>query len=312
MSERRFLVTGGLGFIGAWTLYHLALAGEHAVCFDLGTSSERLDMLLPRTQQSTVHFVRGDITSRPAIDAALEGITHIIHLGALQVPACRANPVLGSAVNVTGTMNIFEAARAAGIRHVTYASSIAVYGRADEYDDELLPDDAPRIPHTLYGVYKVCNEDAARVYFEEHGITSTGLRPYTVYGVGRDQGLTSEPTKAMLAAARGEDFTISFGGKMQFQWGSDVARQFIHAALHPLEGAFAFNYPTPLVEVSQVAAIIMQQAPGVKIGVGGNTLPFPKGFTGEAMRRHVSPIFETSLEEGIARTIEQFRQIGSP
>lgn len=306
-TERRFLVTGGLGFIGAWTLYHLARQGERAVCFDVGANSGRLDMLLLKDQQASIQFVQGDITSKAQVDAALENITHIIHLGALQVPSCKANPILGSAVNVTGTINLFEAAREKGIQHIAYASSIAVYGRADEYPCDLLPDDAPRIPHTLYGAYKICNEETARVYFEDHGITSTGLRPFTVYGVGRDQGLTSEPTKAMLAAAKGEHYSIPFGGKMQFQWGSDVARQFIQAALQPLDGAFVFNFNTAPVEVAEVAQMIMRIVPEVRIDVGTNKLPFPIGFTGDGIVKYFSEVFETPLEEGIRQTIEHFR-----
>ena len=187
-------------------------------------------------EQAAITFVQGDLRDTDALKAvfAEHGITRVIHLAALQVPFCRANPVLGAEVNVTGTVNVFEAARANGVDHIAFASSIGVYGPPSDFPPGLIPNDAPKKPRTLYGAYKVCNEGTALVYYEENGITSTALRPYTVYGVGRNQGMTSEPTKALVAVAKGQPYTIPFSGAMQFQWASDVARQFILAAEQPL------------------------------------------------------------------------------
>src|SRR5690606_16882405 len=112
----------------------------------------------------------------------------------------------------------------------------------------------PKRPLTLYGVTKIANEGTAQVYWADHKISSVALRPYTVYGVGRDQGVTSEPSLAMAAAARGEDSHISFGGAMQFHWASDVARQFIDAAFgrlqgEPAGGAQVFDLGGPVVNL---------------------------------------------------------------
>src|SRR5205823_12805408 len=82
-------------------------------------------------------------------------------------------------------------------------------------------------PTTLNGVFKRANEHTARIYFEENEIASVGLRPHTVYGVGRDQGVTSAPTVAMLAAAAGAPYRIPYGGACQMQFVRDVARAFI-------------------------------------------------------------------------------------
>ena len=224
-SGRVFLVTGSMGCIGAWVLNHLVRTGETAVSFDLSDNRHRLNLLLSAEDQAAIRFVRGDLTDYAQVAGVIKdhGVTHIVHLGALQLPFCRANPVVGAQVNVVGTVNVFEAARQAGIGHLSQASSIAVYGGAEEYPPGLIGPDALRNPHSLYGVYKVACEGIAHVYARENGLSSTTLRPYTVYGLGRDQGLTSEPTKAMLAAAAGKPYAISFGGTMQFQWASDVA-----------------------------------------------------------------------------------------
>ncbi len=305
----KYLVTGAMGCIGAWTLYHLAKSGKSAVSFDLSDQRDRLDLLMSREEQEAITFVNGDLTDEKVIFELFEthGITHVIHLAALQVPMVRANPILGSRVNVTGTTNIFEACARANVKHLAYASSIAVYGPPELYEQSVLPHDAPMLPHTLYGVFKVANEGTADIYWREHGISSANLRPYTVYGVGRDQGLTSEPTKAMFAVAKGEDYHISFGGKMQFHLASDVAQQFIHVAETPGEGALGFNLGTLPIEVQAVADIINSIVPDSKVTVGDTKLPFPEGFDASALHRQYSQVYETPLTDGIRATIEAFR-----
>ena len=81
-------------------------------------------------------------------------------------------------------------------------------------------------PSTHYGVYKFANEGTARIYGADDGIPSVGIRPYVVYGVGRDQGMTSSPTFAMLAAAVGRPWTISYSGTSHLQLASDTAAAF--------------------------------------------------------------------------------------
>ena len=306
-----YLVTGGMGCIGAWVLYHLHRQGKQAVCFDLSDDRHRLDLLLSRDEQAAITFVRGDLTDgRQVLDAfTTHSVSHVVHLAALQVPFCRANPALGAQVNVTGTVNMFEAARQAGVLQLAYASSIAVYGPPSLYGPGLLPHEAPYAPQTLYGVYKVANEQTAKVYWNEYGVASMTLRPYTIYGLGRDQGMTSEPTKAMLAAARGEDFHIAFGGTMQFHYASDVAQQFLAAAEEPCQGALAFNLGTTPVAVSDVALAIMAECPGVTITCADTLLPFPIGCDDSALRAHTTHVYETPLAAGVAATIAAFTQL---
>lgn len=305
------LVTGSMGCIGAWTLYHLVQQGRQIVSFDISDDRSRLDLLLTREEQAAITFVPGDLSDGEALRETLAAheVTAIIHLGALQVPACRANPALGAHVNVVGTVNIFEAARQHGLDSVVYASSIAVYGPAAEYAPGPVAVDAPLRPRTLYGVWKVTNESTARLYWDEHRISSTALRPYTVYGVGRDQGLTSEPTQAMRLAAAGQDAHISFGGRMQFHYASDVALQFIEAADNPRPGAQVFNMGTQPVAVADVAALIEQYTPGVRVTVGDVRLPFPEHCDGSALYASGRRVYETPLEDGVQQTIEHFARL---
>lgn len=307
-ADQVFLVTGSMGCIGAWTLHHLVKQGVQTVSFDLSSQRQRLELLLTAEEQQAITFIRGDLTDYDQVLQVIEehSITHIIHLAALQIPFCKADPVMGARVNVVGTVNLLEAVRQAGLRHIAYASSVAVYGSPDFYPQGIVDADAPLHPETLYGIYKQANEATARVYWQDHGLSSIALRPYTVYGVGRDQGLTSEPTKAMLAAAASQAFHISFGGAMQFHFASDVALQFIEASRTRVDGAYAFNLGTAPVHVSTVAELINKLRPGSGITFTDETLPFPEGLDAGKLKRFLPTTPETPLEEGIRQTIEHF------
>src|SRR5206468_3916127 len=243
-SRVRVLMTGGYGCIGSWVAKQLVEQGQDVWIFDLKEDTHRLDLLLAADQKAHVHFLPGDVSDVEAVRAAAErtGATHLLHLAGLQTPTCWANPILGARVNVIGTLAVFEAAAAlkGQVERVVYASSAAVHGPREEGASGPLGDEVRLAPLTHYGAYKVCNELNARVYWLDQGITSVGLRPWTVYGVGRDFGMTSEPTKAIKAVAAGRPYRISYGGRQDLQYVGDVAATFLRALSAPFEGADAF------------------------------------------------------------------------
>src|SRR5262249_17761544 len=162
--------------------------------YDLREDPRRLQLILDEARVRRVGFVQGDVNDRAGLCRAIDEhrITHLVHLAGLQVPVCRADPLLGAKVNVLGTLAVFEAVRQAQgrVQRLVYASSAAVFGPPGDYPDGPLADDVPLIPSTHYGVFKCCNEGNARIYSQDHGLSSIGLRPWTVYGVGRDFGMT--------------------------------------------------------------------------------------------------------------------------
>jgi nucleoside-diphosphate-sugar epimerase len=245
------------------------------------------------------------------VESALaeSGATHIVHLAALQVPFCKATPILGARVNVVGTVNLFEAAKKRGLRHLAYASSIAVYGMSEEYPEGKVDDESSLHPRNLYGVYKQANEGTARIYWHDDGIASIGLRPYVVYGPGRDQGLTSGPTKAMLAAVRGESFHIPFGGRCVYQFVRDVARLFIQAARLPFQGAEIFNMRGAVASMEEIVAAIETAEPAAKGRITYTTeqLALPSDVDDSRLRA-VLPLEETPLREGVAETVAIFKR----
>lgn len=275
MSDR-FLVTGANGCIGAWVVKLLQADGVDVVAFDLGTDEHR-HRLVNAGEVPDVEWVHGDLTVQSDVVAAAEGVTHIVHLAALQIPFCRANPARGAAVNVTGTVNVFEAAKQHGITQIAQASSIAVFGRSSDYAERILPADAPRMPTTLYGVYKVATEDLAKVFWAEHGIRSVGLRPHTVFGPGRDQGMTSLPSVGIERAVAHDPFHIDFGGSLDFQYAPDVAAAFIHAARVELEGAPTFNIAGHSTSVAEFVDLIKAVTGFDHITHGTDLLPVVEG-----------------------------------
>ena len=244
MPETRTLVTGALGCLGAWTLKALVDDGEEPVGYDLGSDDSRLGLVLDEDERGRVTLVQGDVTDGAALGRALDEheITAVVHLAALQVPFCRADPVLGARVNVLGTVVVFEAVKERRDRlpGLAYASSSAVYNASDPSP---APESGGTAPATLYGTYKLANEGTARVFWQDEGIASIGIRPYVVYGPGRDQGMTSSPTLAMGAAARGEPFEIAYGGIAQYDFAPDVGRAFALAARAARDGAHVANFP---------------------------------------------------------------------
>jgi len=315
MADERFMITGALGCIGAWTVRNLVREGVYVTVFDLASRPARLQLLLSEKELSRVKFVTGDITDLKAFERALDdnSITHLIHLAGLQVPFCRADPLLGARVNVVGTVNVFESVRRRKrIDRVVYASSAAVFGAPENYTPgAIMQDNSAQMPQTLYGVYKQANEGTARVYWLENQVASIGIRPYVVYGVGRDQGITSTPTTAMLAAAANLPYHISYGGRAMFQYADDTARAFIQAARSDFRGAGTFNLGGPAPEMQEVVNAIVKAAPEAvdKITYDDIQLPFPEEVDGSGLEAAIGSISHRTLAEGVAETIAMFRNL---
>jgi UDP-glucuronate 4-epimerase len=305
----RVLVTGAYGCIGAWVVRELVERGIPVVTFDLGENDYRLGLAMAPELAAQVPRVQGDITDLAHLERALDEheVTNVIHLAALQVPFCRANPPLGAAVNVVGTTNVLEAVkqRSGRMAPLVYASSIAAYDALDDHDP------APGMkatPGTVYGVFKRANEGTAQIYWADHEVASIGLRPHTVYGPGRDQGVTSAPTAAMLAAAAGEPFHIPYGGSAQLQYVPDVARAFVQASLSQASGAHVYDLPGEPVHIRQVIEAIASAVPASAgaITFDEKTLPFPAGADDPGLERAIGPLARTSLQDGVFDTIQRF------
>ena len=314
-EAERFLVTGALGCIGAWTVRALVRDGAQVTAFDVGGDARRLRLIMTDDEIARVTFEVGDIADLASLERVIDrhDITNLIHLAALQVPFCRADPPLGALVNVVGTVNVFEAARrrAGRMAPVVYTSSMAVYTAddADPVTGRLTVDAYPHPPNH-YGVYKQANEGNARIYWLDTGLSSVGVRPMTVYGVGRDQGMTSGPTKAIVAAVLGQPYRVSFSGPTMYQYAADVARTLIAASRSSVEGAHVFNLPGEVADGRAFAAAIEAVVPGAseRIEFEPGDLPFPSEIDHDGIEA-IDPAAVTPLAEGIAETVGILRSL---
>jgi nucleoside-diphosphate-sugar epimerase len=161
----------------------------------------------------------------------------------------------------------------------------------------------------LYGAYKHCNEQTARVYMQDWQVPSVGLRPGVVYGVGRDQGMTSKTTVAILAAAARRPYEIPFTGPISWLHAGEVASAFIKAVSKPRAEAQVFDINGVPFTVEKSLDVLRRVAPHHQITAKGNALPFPMDLSDAPLRKYLGDYGQVSLEEGIAQTYQVFSSL---
>ncbi len=281
--------------------------------YDLDPNPVRLSKIAGDLDHSKLKIEVGRIEDTAHVKSLVKdgGITHIVHLAAVLMPFCQANPVAGGLIDVIGTLNVFEAARDCGrdVR-VVYASSSAVWGPDDAYEDRKLSEDDPLKPATHYGVFKQANEGNARVFFTTNGISSVGLRPWAVYGFGRDLGLTADPSLAIQAAVNNQPFQIRLSGRMDMQYVEDVAATFTGCLLATFPGAHVFNLAGDVISMENFIGVLDQVRPGAKqlITASGPQVPVANQMDDSRLRSHVPDLPNTTLEAGIRKSIALFER----
>jgi len=188
-QRRTWLVTGCAGFIGSNLVECLLAMGQDVVGLDnFSTGHERnIDearQAAGKSADGAWRFVRGDIRDRGACAEAVKGVDVVLHQAALgSVPRSIADPLTSHDVNVTGFVNMLDAARNAGLKRFVYAASSSTYG-----DEPNLPKREDRIGNPLspYAATKLANEIYAAVYSRTYGIKATGLRYFNVFGPRQD------------------------------------------------------------------------------------------------------------------------------
>lgn len=309
------LVTGAHGCVGAWTVRDLASRGEGVLALDLNPGWGRMEWLVEAPLRERIVTIQGDVTDAVAMRDLFR--VHqprgVIHLAGLLGPACRADPILGARVNVLGSVHLFEAALEAGTPSFVYASTVVVFGPAELYPPGPLADDARPAPTNHYGAYKAAVELIARAYWEDKGFGSVGLRPGVVYGPGRDQGTTADPTTVLEQVARGRPATIRFSGPMDLQFAPDVAGAFADRALEPSRGSPVYNLRGTVVSVEDYVHLVEELMPEAKgrIAIEGGPLPFPSEMVGAGPAPGGRADHCTPLKVGLSQTIEHFRRVAA-
>ena len=296
LEDKSVLITGAAGCIGASVVKLLIEFGARPIVFDLTENRARLHLIMDGADE--VIWERGDITDYDRLCGVIDqhDVQAIIHLAALQVPFCKADPVGSTKVNVLGTTHVLEAARQKNIKRLVFASSIASPAMGD--NDWLA---------TLYGAHKVCGEQMAGVYWQDWQVPSVCIRPGVIYGPGRDQGMSAAPTMAMLAAFVGVPYNVPFSGPVAFVHAEDAAQRFVGAVAQDIEGAHVFDMQGTSMDIKDVISEIRAQVQGADVSFTGGALPFPHESDDGSLEAFVQVKPYRSMSEGIHDTLAAFK-----
>ena len=290
----KIIIFGGCGFLGSWIVRAFLKKGYSVSIFDLKIQKELLCHVIGE-EINKIKFINGDITNFDQVQEATNNMDHVINLAGLMTPDCSSNPILGAKVNLLGSINVFEALKKNNIKFLVYASSAGVFGQKDNYYP---------FPETHYGAYKLAVEGVARAYFNEAGISSVGIRPYVIYGPGREVGGTAGVTLACKAAKQGDSYTVNFSGKAGFVYVEDVADLVEMSIAQIPSGALTFNINGITADVRDFINLITKNIPLSDIGIKGNPLSIVDEIRGNEPSNIFKKFKYTSLEDGIKRTID--------
>lgn len=237
-KDSLFLVTGGAGFIGSNLCEAIIKLGYKVRCLD-DLSTGKMENIQPFMDVSEFEFIRGDIKDFSACQAACKGVDFVLHQAAWgSVPRSIEMPLFYCENNITGTVNMLEAARLAGVKKFVYASSSSVYG-----DESTLPKREGKEGRLLspYALSKMACEEWAKQYFKHYGLETYGLRYFNVFGRRQDSNgaYAAVIPKFIMQLLRGEAPVIHGDGKQSrdFTYIENVIEANIKAAKAPPEVA---------------------------------------------------------------------------
>lgn len=299
------LVTGGAGFIGSHLVEWLLEQGCKVRVLDnfSNSSPERLG-----EARSALSVIKGDVRDNATLAAAAQGVQVIFHLAALvSVARSVEQPIETFDVNLTGTLRVLEAARAAGVRRVILASTCAIYG-----DMARLPlaESDPPAPLSPYAASKLAAEEVLKLYARLYGVETVSLRFFNVYGPRQDP---ASPYAAVVprfvAALRAGQQPTIYGDGLQTRdlvYVGDVVASLWAAAT--LSGVAGGVYNVGRGEETRVIDLATTIAELLGVGVEPRFLPARDGEVRRsraAVAAYAAVGFRaaTSLHEGLAHTI---------
>jgi UDP-glucose 4-epimerase len=313
------VVTGGAGFIGSHLVDRLVELGHRVIVLDNLSTGRRANLerwLVPKHgfegSEPAVELVHCDVSL--GIFAALAPLTakygrveRIAHLAAqVSVVTSIANPLVDMQINYGGTLHVLEYARAMGVGKVAFASSAAVYG-----DVEVMPvgEDTPTRPVSPYGIDKLASEHALACYTTVHGIGTTALRFFNVYGPRQDPSSPYSGVISIFAdrARAGRTLTIYGDGSQtrDFVYVGDVVRALV-AGLADGRGSIVANVGTGReITVLELARTI------VELCGKSTVIDHAPARAGEILKsrarvdrlRELGVVAETQLVDGLRATL---------
>jgi nucleoside-diphosphate-sugar epimerase len=178
---KRYLVTGGAGFIGSNLVEELLRRGQCVRVLDNFSTGKRENLA---SWKRDIEVMEGDVRSYHIVHEAMRGVDYVLHQAALpSVPRSIADPITTHEVNTNGTLNVLNAAKDLGVKKVVFASSSSIYGNSEE-----LPKHEGMMPNPLspYAVSKLTGEKYMQVFHLLYGLETVALRYFNVFGPRQD------------------------------------------------------------------------------------------------------------------------------
>lgn len=303
----RVLVTGGAGFIGSHLVHALVARGHDVRVLD-DFSTGRLSNLFGVVDK--IHLVEGSVVDRECVRKAVDEIDCCFHFAALpSVQRSIASPDATNEVNVSGSVNVFLACRAADVKRIVYASSSSVYGATDA---KPLAEDRPCAPLSPYAVSKFAVENYARVFAALYAMEIVGFRFFNVFGPKQDPNSPyAAAIPLFIGAIRGGKPPTVFGGGKQsrdFTYIDNVVDANLKAmeAPSPLNGVFniACGSSTSVLEILRMLGEVMEKKPEPSFEPArAGEIPWSQANVDKA-RNTFGYTPAVDVREGLARTVE--------
>jgi len=313
MSKKKFLVTGGAGFIGSNIVEELLKRGHSVKVLDNFSSGKRENL---KNFDKDIELIEGDIRSYHIVREAVKGVEIVLHQAALpSVPRSIKDPITTNDVNVNGTLNILEASVANGVSRVVYASSSSVYG-----DNPELPKHEGMLPNPLspYAVSKLAGEKYCSVFSRIYGLETIALRYFNVFGPNQDPSsqYSAVIPKFIKAILKNEKPVIYGDGKQSrdFTYVSNVVEANILSAFAKCDSGISMNCAfSGYVTLNDLIKYI-------NAGLGKNVKPiYEKSRAGDIKhsfadiqlaKNKINYLPSVDFEKGLKLTIESFTNNG--
>lgn len=241
---KKYLVTGGAGFIGSHIVEALLKKGDSVRIFD-NLSTGYVDTIkeFRKIYGKRLNFRHGDLRHKKEIESAVQGIDIIFHEAALRsVPRSIDDPNSSNEINIDGTLNLLMAARQAKVKRVVYASSSSAYGDQKKFPQVETMHCAPLSP---YAVSKLAGELYSIVFSKTFGLETVSLRYFNVFGPRQrpESQYAAVIPKFMLAAKSGKPLEVHSDGKQSrdFTFVENVVQANLLAAEKPKVAGEFFN-----------------------------------------------------------------------
>jgi nucleoside-diphosphate-sugar epimerase len=315
----KFLVTGGLGFIGQPVVRNLLARGIPTVSADHSPDAEAIADLRAAAGRANADFdaVPMDVSDFRDVMSVFHkhpDISHAIHLAYVMGPLVDENTSLSSRVNILGMTHMFEAAVHRKFARLVFTSSETVYGPSQTpYGDRPVTEDDFCDPAThafTYGVMKLLNEQMGRRYVQRLGANIVCTRPPVVFGHGRKRSAVMWAEHFASKPAVGEPVVLPFGPQTRDTWiyKDDCAQQLVLLALKPKLAHFAYNSGGRCVSATELAAIVRKWLPGARIDfdAAGKGTPLIDNQDGARLIREIDFV-PRPLEQGVRAHINEAR-----